>query len=120
MGESDAFHGDIANGSFSTANDIDQRFQNRHNGLADGFTLTRHIVELVGADVVIPFARFVEELFGISEVERRGVTRVGRHRRGPGMFELNLRLGIVETHGGRVTLNIDALDAEIAGAPHFV
>ena len=36
------------------------------------------------------------------------------------MFELNLRLGIMETHTSGITLNINALDAKIAGAPHFV
>ena len=98
MAEGNAFHGDIANRTFGTTDDVNQRFHNGYNGLADGFALTWHIIELVGADVVIPLARFVEELFGIGEVERRGVTSIGCHWRGPGVFELNLRLGVVEGH----------------------
>ena len=113
-------YGDIADRTFGTADDIDQRFQNRHNSLADGFALTRHIVKFMFTDVVVPFAGFVKEFLGVGEIERRGMTGVGRHRRRPGVLELNFRLWIVKTHGGRVTLNINAFDAEVAGAPHFV
>ena len=79
MAEGHPLDGDIPDGMFGSADDFCQCFQNGNDSFLDGLTLSWHIVKLVFTDVVIPFARFVEQLFGIGQVEGRGMTRVGCH-----------------------------------------
>ena len=64
------------------------------------------------SNIMVPLARLIEQLAGICQVERRWMARVGRHRRRPGMFELQLGLGVVEGHGNRIALYIKRLDAQ--------
>ena len=69
---------------------------------------------------MIPLTRFVEEFFGIGEVERRGVTGVGRHWRWPGVLKLEFGFWLVETYGGGISLQGKAFNAEIGSTPHLV
>ena len=103
-----------------SAYEFHQGFQHRHYRLADGLACPRHVIHFVLADVVIPFSRLIQQFLGIGQIERRGMLRVRRHRRGPGMFKLQSVLWLMEANSRGIALWGNALDAQVGGAPHFV
>ncbi len=111
MAECHALDGDIPDGTFCTSDEFYQCFQYRHNSFSDGLIRSRHIIELMFADVVIPFAGFVQQFFCVGQIEGRRMARIGSHRRRPRVFELNLCLGIVEPHGDRIAVHTKRGDA---------
>ena len=69
---------------------------------------------------MVPLPGLVQQFLGVRQVERRRVLRVGRHRRGPRVLELQLGLWVVERQGSGVALHSDTLDTEVASTPHLV
>ena len=122
MAESDALEGDVGDGSVGGAFHLEEGLQGRgfHRDGAQVFTWQWHIVEFLFLRVKIPLSGLVEQLFCIGEVEG-GVVTVGvHHRRGPGVHEVYVALGVVEGDGGTVAGHFDVFDAEVCDAPHLM
>ena len=69
MTEGNPFDGDVANGTLCRADKLQQCFLYGYDGLADGLTVTRLIVELMLTDIMIPFPRFVKQFLGVCQIE---------------------------------------------------
>ena len=70
MTEGNPLDGDVTHGMLCRADKLHQGLQYRNNGIADGLTFSRHVVELMLPDIMIPFARLVEQFLGICQIER--------------------------------------------------
>ena len=60
MMKGDALDGDVADGALRASDEFHQGGQYGYDSLADGLAFAWHVIDLVLADVVIPFAGLVQ------------------------------------------------------------
>ena len=77
---------------------IEKCLNGRNHCVCDSLSGIRIVIQLSGADVVIPFSRSVEKLFGIGEIECRIMSVGSNHRTRPRMLKLYAALRIMEPY----------------------